>query len=34
MYIIGALKCDAIDGGCELTPDEKAFAQSKALGLY
>ncbi|CAG2123288.1 unnamed protein product, partial [Medioppia subpectinata] len=29
MYICGALKCDAIDGGPEMTPDDKAFSQIK-----
>lgn len=33
MYICGALKCDAIDGGPEMTPDDKAFAQIKLLGI-
>ena len=32
MYICGALKCDAIDGGPEMIPDDKAFAQIKLLG--
>lgn len=31
MYITGALKCDAIDGGPEMLPDDKAFAQIKTL---
>lgn len=32
MYICGAIKCDAIDGGPEMTPDDKAFAQIKMIG--
>lgn len=32
MYVTGALKCDAIDGGPEMTPDDKAFAQIRTLG--
>lgn len=32
MYICGLLKCDAIDGGPEMTPDDKAFAQLKLIG--
>lgn len=32
MYVTGALKCDAIDGGPEMFPDDKAFAQSRTLG--
>ena len=32
MYICGAIKCDAIDGGPEMTPDDKAFAQIKLIG--
>lgn len=32
VYVTGALKCDAIDGGPEMTPDDKAFAQIKTLG--
>jgi protein transport protein SEC24 len=32
MYITGALKCDAIDGGAEMMPDDKAYAQIKTLG--
>lgn len=31
MYVTGALKCDAIDGGPEMLPDDKAFAQIKTL---
>lgn len=27
VYITGALKCDAIDGGPEMMPDDKAYAQ-------
>lgn len=32
MYVCGAIKCDAIDGGPEMTPDDKAFAQIKIIG--
>ncbi|XP_054162584.1 protein transport protein Sec24C-like [Oppia nitens] len=32
MYICGALKCDAIDGGPEMTPDDKAYSQIKLIG--
>lgn len=32
MYICGLLKCDAIDGGSEMTPDDKAHAQLKLIG--
>jgi protein transport protein SEC24 len=32
VYVTGALKCDAIDGGPEMTPDDKAFAQIRTLG--
>lgn len=32
VYVCGALKCDAIDGGPEMTPDDKAFAQIRTLG--
>jgi protein transport protein SEC24 len=31
MYVTGALKCDAIDGGPEMLPDDKAYAQIKTL---
>lgn len=31
VYITGALKCDAIDGGAEMLPDDKAYAQVRAL---
>lgn len=34
MYICGLLKCDAIDGGPEMNPDDKAYAQLKLLGSY
>lgn len=32
VYLTGALKCDAIDGGPEMAPDDKAFAQIRTLG--
>ncbi|RWS25995.1 transport Sec24C-like protein, partial [Leptotrombidium deliense] len=32
MYVTGAMKCDAVDGGPELTIDAKAFAQIRTLG--
>jgi protein transport protein SEC24 len=32
MYICGFLKCDAVDGGPEMTPDDKAYAQIKFIG--
>lgn len=32
MYLCGALKCDAIDGGSELFPDDKALSQIHLLG--
>jgi hypothetical protein len=32
MYICGFLKCDAVDGGPEMTPDDKAYAQIKLIG--
>ena len=32
IYTIGAFKCDAINGGAELSPDEKAYAQIVTLG--
>ena len=32
MYLCGMLKCDAIDGGPEMTPDDKAFCQIKIIG--
>lgn len=32
VYITGAIKCDAIDGGFEMMPDDKAFAQARSLG--
>ena len=32
MYVTGAIKCDAIDGGPEMLPDDKAFAQIRTLG--
>lgn len=32
VYVTGALKCDAVDGGPEMTPDDKAFAQIRTLG--
>jgi hypothetical protein len=31
VYITGALKCDAIDGGPEMMPDDKAYAQVVTL---
>jgi protein transport protein SEC24 len=31
MYVTGAMKCDAIDGGPEMMPDDKAYAQIKTL---
>lgn len=31
VYVTGALKCDAIDGGAEMLPDDKAYAQIRAL---
>ncbi|KAI1289561.1 Protein transport protein Sec24C [Halotydeus destructor] len=31
VYLTGALKCDAIDGGPEMLPDDKAYAQIRAL---
>lgn len=34
MYTCGILKCDAIDGGPEMNPDDKAFAQLKMLGSH
>lgn len=34
MYICGLLKCDAIDGGPETNPDDKAYAQLKMLGSF
>lgn len=34
MYICGLLKCDAIDGGPEISPDDKAYAQLKLLGSF
>ena len=34
VYVTGALKCDAIDGGPEMTPDDKAFAQIRTLGAW
>ena len=32
VYVTGALKCDAIDGGPEMMPDDKAFAQIRTIG--
>ena len=32
VYLCGALKCDAIDGGMEMYPDDKVIAQIKLLG--
>ena len=32
VYVTGAIKCDAIDGGPEMLPDDKAFAQIRTLG--
>lgn len=32
VYLCGALKCDAIDGGVEMFPDDKALAQLNLLG--
>jgi protein transport protein SEC24 len=32
MYVTGAIKCDAIDGGPEMLPDDKSFAQIRTLG--
>ena len=32
VYLTGAIKCDGIDGGSEMQPDDKAFAQAKSLG--
>lgn len=34
IYTIGAFKCDAINGGAELSPDEKAYAQIVTLGTF
>lgn len=34
MYTCGILKCDAIDGGPEMNPDDKALAQLKMLGAH
>jgi len=34
MYTCGLLKCDAIDGGPEMNPDDKALAQLRMLGAY
>src|SRR5699024_8165719 len=34
MYTCGILKCDAIDGGPEMNPDDKAYAQLKMLGSH
>lgn len=32
VYLCGALKCDAIDGGMEMFPDDKVLAQLNLLG--
>lgn len=32
VYLCGALKCDAIDGGIEMFPDDKVLAQLNLLG--
>lgn len=32
VYLTGLLKCDAIDGGPEMVPDDKAYAQIRTLG--
>lgn len=32
VYLCGALKCDAIDGGMEMFPDDKVLAQIELLG--
>lgn len=32
VYLCGALKCDAIDGGTEMFPDDKVLAQLNLLG--
>lgn len=32
VYLCGALKCDAIDGGMEMYPDDKVLAQLNLLG--
>lgn len=32
VYLCGALKCDAIDGGIEMFPDDKVLAQMNLLG--
>lgn len=34
VYMTGLLKCDAIDGGPEVQPDDKALAQLRMLGAH